>query len=202
MSTPASPHKNLPIEQFATRAAFERWLARHGDRSTGAWLKFAKKVSGAVTISKPDAIEAAIAYGWIDGQIDRFDESYWLVRFTPRGRTSRWSQINRKTAERLIEANAMKPPGLAAIESARTDGRWDAAYASQSAAEVPDDFATALARNRAAKAFFATISAANRYAILYRIHHARGPATRAAKIADFVAMLARHETFHPATRAR
>jgi uncharacterized protein YdeI (YjbR/CyaY-like superfamily) len=199
---PVPLHKGLPIEAFATRAAFEQWLAHHGSRSTGAWLKFAKKASGAVTIAKSDAIEVALAHGWIDGQLDRFDDAYWLVRFTPRGPASRWSRINRATAERLMAAGAMTPAGLAAVDSARADGRWEGAYASQANAEVPDDFAAALARDREADAFFTTIDAANRYAVLYRIHHARGADRRATRISEIVAMLGRHETFHPTRKKR
>jgi uncharacterized protein YdeI (YjbR/CyaY-like superfamily) len=197
MNASSPQHKNLPIETFETRAAFERWLARYGTGSSGIWLKFAKKDSGAVTVSKADAIEVAIAHGWIDGQINPLDERFWLVRFTPRGPASRWSQVNRATAERLIAAGAMRPAGLAAIESARADGRWDDAYASQSKAEVPDDLVKALSHDRPAKAFFDTLGAANRYAVLYRIHHTKNADKRAAKIAEIVAMLARGETFHP-----
>ena len=190
-------HKALPIQTFADRAAWEKWLAAHAASSPGVWLKLAKKTNRKPTIAKTDAIEAALCFGWIDGQLDRFDDAYWLVRFTPRGPKSRWSQINRETALRLVAAGKMKPAGQAEIDRAKADGRWDAAYAPQSKADVPDDLEKALDAKPAAKAFFATLNGANRYAILYRLHHAKTKKTRAARIEKFVAMLARGETIHP-----
>jgi len=190
-------HKGLPIQTFADRAAWEKWLAAHGASSPGVWLKLARKTNRKPTIARPDAIEAALCFGWIDGQIDKFDDAFWLTRFTPRGPKSRWSQINRETALRLVTAGKMKPAGQAEIDRAKADGRWDAAYAPQSKADVPDDLKKALDAHPKAKAFFATLTAANRYAILYRIHHAKTEKTRAARIEKFVAMLARGETIHP-----
>lgn len=190
-------HKGLPIQTFADRAAWEKWLAAHGAKSPGIWLKLAKKTGRKPTIAKPDAVEAALCVGWIDGQIDKFDDTNWLVRFTPRGPKSRWSQINRETALRLVAAGKMKPAGQAEIDRAKADGRWDAAYAPQSKADVPDDLKNALDAHPKAKAFFATLNGANRYAILYRIHHAKTEKTRAARIEKFVAMLVRGETIHP-----
>ncbi|HVV93530.1 MAG TPA: YdeI/OmpD-associated family protein, partial [Hyphomicrobiales bacterium] len=166
-------HKGLPIMAFADRAAWEGWLAAHGAASAGVWLKFAKKSAGTVTVAKDDAIEAALAHGWIDGQLDRFDADFWLVRFTPRGPRSKWSERNRIAAERLIAGNRMAPAGLRQVELAKADGRWAAAYAPQSRMEVPPDLALALDRNPEAKAFFATLTGANRYAVLYRIHDAK-----------------------------
>jgi uncharacterized protein YdeI (YjbR/CyaY-like superfamily) len=147
-------------------------------------------------VSKADAIEAALAHGWIDGQLDRWDEHRWLVRFTPRGPRSKWSQINRATAERLIAEGRMQPAGNAQVDAAKCDGRWDAAYAPQSTAEVPEDMQAALDKAPAAKAFFATLRGANRYAFIYRVQDAKLPATRAARIARFVAMLDRGKTLH------
>jgi uncharacterized protein YdeI (YjbR/CyaY-like superfamily) len=192
-----SDHKGFLIETFADRRRWEVWLKNNGAASAGIWLKFAKKSSDVATITKSDATEAALCFGWIDGQLDRFDELFWLVRFTPRGPKSKWSQINRDTATRLIAEGRMKPAGLAAIEQARADGRWDAAYAPQSKAEIPDDFQAALDKNRKAKAFFATLKGANRYAVLYRIHDAKTEKTRLARIEKFVAMLARGEVLYP-----
>jgi uncharacterized protein YdeI (YjbR/CyaY-like superfamily) len=189
-------HKGLPVEAFASQGEWDRWLAKHGAASSGLWLKFAKKTSGAVTVSKAEAIESALAHGWIDGQLDRFDESYWLVRFTPRGPASKWSKINRDTALRLIADERMKKRGMLEVERAQSDGRWEAAYASQGNSVVPDDLSEALAHEPTARAFFATVDAANRYAILYRLHHAKTPEARAKLITKFVAMLARHETIH------
>lgn len=191
-------HKGLPVLAFASCGAWEAWLSEHGGSSRGVWLKFAKKSSGVVGISKPEAIETAIAFGWIDGQLDRFDDQFWLVRFTPRGAKSRWSQNNVDTATRLLAESRMTAAGLAEVEKAKADGRWDAAYAPQSRAEIPDDLQAALDAEPAAKAFFATLTGANRYAVLYRIHHAKTEKTRRARIEKFVAMLARGETLHPA----
>ena len=193
-------HKGLPIMTFADRAAWEKWLANHAASSPGVWFKLARKANRKPTVAKTDAIEAALCFGWIDGQLDKFDNAFWLTRFTPRGPKSRWSQNNRETALRLAAAGKMKAAGQAEIDRAKADGRWDAAYAPQSKADVPDDLRKALDANPKAKAFFATLKGANRYAILYRLHHAKTEKTRAARIEKFVAMLARGETIHP-TRA-
>jgi uncharacterized protein YdeI (YjbR/CyaY-like superfamily) len=152
-------------------------------------------------VRKAEAIEAALAHGWIDGQLDKFDEQDWLVRFTPRGPKSKWSQINRDTAIRLIAEGRMKARGLAEVEKAKKDGRWDAAYAPQSSAAVPEDLENALARNPKAREFFASLRGANRYAILYRIYDAKTPKTRSARIEKFVAMLALGQTVHPQGKA-
>ena len=155
------------------------------------------KTSGVASISKAEAIESALAFGWIDGQLDKLDEIFWLTRFTPRGPRSRWSQINVATATKLLAAGRMMPAGVAEVGKAKADGRWDAAYAPQSKAEVPADLQAALDAEPAAKAFFATLKGANRFAVLYRIHDAKTEKTRAARIEKFVAMLARGETIHP-----
>jgi uncharacterized protein YdeI (YjbR/CyaY-like superfamily) len=190
-------HKGLPVVAFASKGAWEAWLTEHGAHAPGLWIKFAKKSSGVASLSKSEAIEAALAYGWIDGQLDRFDERFWLVRFTPRGPRAKWSQNNVETASRLLTAGRMTAAGLAAIDKAKADGRWDAAYAPQSKAEVPADLQTALEAWPAAKAFFATLKGANRYAVLHRIHDAKTEKTRRARIEKFVSMLARGETIHP-----
>ena len=190
-------HKGLPVLAFPSRETWESWLAEHGTTSRGIWLKLAKKTSDVASVGKPEAIEAAIAFGWIDGQLDRFDDQFWLVRFTPRGPRSKWSKINVETASKLMASGRMSPRGLAEVEKAKADGRWNAAYASQSKAGVPDDLQAALDAEPAAKAFFATLNGANRYAILYRIHDARTEKTRAARIAKFVSMLALGQTIYP-----
>ena len=194
-------HKGLPVLAFASREAWESWLAKHGGTSGGLWVKLARKEAGVACVGKPAAIEAALAFGWIDGQLDAFDERFWLVRFTPRGPRSKWSQNNVDTAKRLMAAGQMKAAGLAEVEKAKADGRWDAAYAPQSRAEVPDDLQAALNASPAAKAFFATLKGANRYAVLYRIHDAKTEKTRAARIEKFVSMLAVGQTIHPTKRA-
>jgi uncharacterized protein YdeI (YjbR/CyaY-like superfamily) len=192
-----SDHNGLPILAFACQTDWEAWLAAHGAASSGLWVKIAKAGAGVATVGKAEAIETALAHGWIDGQIDRFDDRFWLTRFTPRGPKSKWSQNNCATAERLIATNRMQPAGVAAVEAAKADGRWAAAYAPQSRAEVPGDLAKALDAAPEARAFFATLKGANRYAVLYRIHDAKTAKTRAARIDKFVAMLARGEVLHP-----
>ncbi len=186
----------LPILAFRDAAVLERWLEAQANNSRGLWIKFAKAGSGVASVSKADAIDAALCHGWIDGQLDKYDDDHWLVRFTPRTARSKWSQVNRQRATELLEAGRMTPLGLAQVEAAKADGRWDAAYASASKAEVPADLRAALDQNPRAAAFFATLSGANRYAVLYRIGAVRKPETRARKIAQFVAMLERHETVH------
>jgi uncharacterized protein YdeI (YjbR/CyaY-like superfamily) len=185
-----------PVKSFRSQAAWEKWLAEHHSDDAGVWLKFAKKGTGVATVTYAEALEIALCYGWIDAQVKRFDETYYLQRFTPRRARSKWSKINRDSATRLIEAGMMKPPGMREVERAKADGRWDAAYDSPRTASVPEDFEKALRRNKKARDFFATLSAANRYAILWRIQDAKRPETRARRITQFVEMLARGEKFH------
>jgi uncharacterized protein YdeI (YjbR/CyaY-like superfamily) len=168
----------------------------------GFWLKLAKAGAPERTISKEEAIEAALCCGWIDGQLDRFNEHYFLVRMTPRRPGSRWSAKNCATAERLTRAGRVNAAGVAEIKAAKSDGRWDAAYKSSRNAEVPDDLAAALARNRIAKRFFETLDSANRFAIIYRVNDAKRPETRTKRIAQYVEMCAGGETIHPAKKAR
>ena len=189
-------HKELPILAFADAAALDAWLADAPRESGGFWLKLAKKGADFASVSKAEAIDAALCHGWIDGQLDRYDEQAWLIRFTPRRPRSKWSEVNRERALALIADGRMRAAGLAEIEAAKADGRWDAAYAPQSRAEVHPDLAAALAANPKAAAFFATLKGANRYAILYRVADAKKPETRAKRIAAFVEMLERGETVH------
>ena len=186
----------LPVLAFRDLESFERWLAIQPEDTRGAWLRLAKKTSGLTSITKAEAIDAALCHGWIDGQLDKYDEVSWLTRFTPRRAQSKWSEVNRTRALELIDAGRMAPAGLAAVEAAKTDGRWEAAYAPASRAEVPPDLQVALDRSPSAAAFFATLTGANRYAILYRIGTAKKPETRTKRIAQFVAMLERGETVH------
>lgn len=185
-----------PVLPFRSRAVWEKWLERHHEDEAGVWIKFAKKGTGIATVTYAEALEVALCHGWIDSQAKGFDESYYLQRFTPRRKRSKWSKINRDSATRLIEAGAMKPPGLREVERAKADGRWEAAYAGQSEATVPADFERALRKNEAAREFFATLKGQNRYAFLYRIEDAKRPDTRARRIARFVELLARGETLH------
>jgi uncharacterized protein YdeI (YjbR/CyaY-like superfamily) len=191
------PQTDLPVLGFADAAAWESWLAQQHASSPGVWLKIAKKGSGAAGVSYPEALEAALCYGWINGQKGALDDDYWLQRFTPRKPGSRWSRINTEKAAELIAAGRMRPAGMREVELAREDGRWDAAYAGQRSMAVPGDLERALAGNETARAFFATLSSVNRYAILYRIADAKRAETRARRIAKYVAMLAAHETIYP-----
>ncbi len=186
-----------PILPFKDKKSWKTWLEKNHASSKGVWLKLAKKGSGTPSVTYPEALEAALCYGWIDGQKKPFDESWWLQKFTPRGPKSIWSKINREKAEALIQSGEMKPAGLKAIEAAKKDGRWESAYASQSKAEVPEDLQAELDRNPKAKAFFETLKGANRYAILFRIHNAKKPETRAKRIQQFIGMLERGETVYP-----
>jgi uncharacterized protein YdeI (YjbR/CyaY-like superfamily) len=193
----AAPAPELPTLSFAAPPAFADWLAEHHASSPGLWLRLAKKASRAASITYPEAVEVALAWGWIDGQKQRGDEASWLQRFTPRGARSLWSKINRDKALALIEAGAMQPAGLAEVERAQRDGRWEAAYDPASRATVPDDLQAALAKDARAAAFFATLDATNRYAVLWRVQTAKKAETREKRIASFVAMLARGEKLHP-----
>jgi len=191
------PADDLPILPFASREAWESWLEEHHDSSAGVWLKIAKKATGIETVTHAEALEEALCFGWIDGQRNSFDDEWFLQRFTPRRPRSRWSQINRDKADELIARGAMRPAGLREVKRAKADGRWDAAYASQSKIEVPPDLQQALEDSPAAKEFFGTLNSTNRYAVLYRIHDAKRPETRARRIEKFAAMLARGEKLHP-----
>ena len=182
---------------FAEAEEWSAWLASRHRSSVGVWLKIAKKASNATSITYAEAVEIALAWGWIDGQKGTFDDVWWLQKFTPRGVRSMWSKINREKAIALIAAGTMMPSGLAEVERAKKDGRWDRAYESQSRASVPEDLEKALARNPRAKTFFATLDSRNRYAVLFRVQHAKKAETRARRIAQFVEMLAKGEKLHP-----
>ena len=186
----------LRMVGFADQREFEDWLAGQPPDAAGLWIKFAKKGTGKASLSKAEAIDAALCHGWIDGQLDKYDDAYWLVRFTPRKPRSKWSEINRTRALQLIRAGQMRETGLAQVNAARADGRWDAAYAPASTAEVPPDLQEALDHFPRAAVFFATLTGPNRYAILYRIGAVKKPETRARKITNYIAMLERGETIH------
>ena len=187
----------LPLLTFADAAAFEQWLEIHGASAPGAWLRFAKRGGAETTVSKSEAIDCALAYGWVDGQLGRVDEHFFRTRFTPRRPKSVWSQVNCERVERLERADRMRPPGQAQVEQAKADGRWAAAYPRQSKAAPDADLVAALDAQPAARRMFDALDAANRFAVLYRIHQAKTPEKRAAKIIQLVAMLSRGETIHP-----
>jgi uncharacterized protein YdeI (YjbR/CyaY-like superfamily) len=187
---------SAPIH-FGQQTEWGAWLSTYHLTSSGVWLRLAKKGAEATSITYVEALEVALCYGWIDGQKKGESEHYWLQKFTPRSARSIWSKINREKALRLIQEGRMQPAGLAEIERAKADGRWDAAYDSQRSATVPADLQAALDGNQQAKVFFDTLNSQNRYAILFRIQTAKKAETRAKRIQQFVEMLARHEKFHP-----
>ena len=182
---------------FADARAFREWLANHYDSSDGLWIKLPKKGAGVPSVSYAEAIEVALAWGWIDGQKQRLDDKFWLQKFCRRGARSLWSKINREKANALIAAKKMMPPGMVEVERAKRDGRWDAAYDSPKSSTVPTDLRAALDKNKRAASAFAKIDGSNRYAILWRVQTAKKPETRARRIAELVAMLGRGELLHP-----
>lgn len=187
----------LPTLAFATQQEWEAWLDVHHADTPGLWLKIAKKEAGERSVTYAEALEGALCYGWIDGQKAALDDQHWLQKFTPRRSKSIWSKANREKAEALVAAGRMRAAGLHQVELAQADGRWESAYDGQSTMSVPEDFQRALDHHAAAQEFFAGLNSANRYAILFRIHAAKKPATRAARIQQFIEMLARHENIHP-----
>ena len=197
MKTPQTDNQSLPVHLFKNAKAWETWLQKHLNSPTGFWIRIAKKSAKLQSVSYQKALEVALCYGWIDGQKRTYDEQSWLQKFTPRGPKSIWSKINRAKALELIRGGRMKSAGLAAIESAKKNGRWDTAYDSHGTAVPPSDFQTALNTSAKANAFFATLNSQNRYAILFRIQTAKKVETRQKRIQKFVQMLAKHETLHP-----
>ena len=187
---------------FAGQAEWHDWLAEHHASSDGVWIKFAKKGSGLPTVVYAEAVEEALIHGWIDGQVKRIDDDFYMQRFTPRRARSVWSKINRAKAEKLIAEGRMAPAGLAEVERAKADGRWERAYDSPTTATVPDDLRAALDASPAAARCFAELDGNNRYAILHRLQNTKRAETRAKKIAQYVEMLARGETIHPRRAAR
>jgi uncharacterized protein YdeI (YjbR/CyaY-like superfamily) len=185
--------QGLLVLEFRDQAAWEQWL-EHNHDAAGVWLKFAKKGCPTPTVNYAQALEVALCYGWIDGQVGRYNDRFYLQRFTPRTRRSKWSEINREKATALIAQGRMKPAGLAQVNAAREDGRWDDAYAPASRAAVPDDFQAALDAHPQAAAFFATLSGSARYAFLYRLHNVKRRESRERRIADYIELLNRGQT--------
>jgi len=189
----------LSPEIITCRSAKEwaQWLAAHHRTSNGVWLRCARKGADVQSITYPEALDEALCYGWIDGQVKKYDVDSFLRKFTPRRKRSIWSKINVGHATRLIDAGRMKPSGLKEIEDAKRDGRWTDAYDSPSRSTLPEDFVDALSKNKKARAFFETLNKANRYAITWRLQTARTPETRQRRLKAILAMLARREAFHP-----
>lgn len=190
---PAAPADSV---LFDSAQAFEAWLAQRHGSADGLWLRLAKQSATEPGLRYAEAVEVALCWGWIDGQKQALDAQHFLQRFTPRRARSIWSKINVQKAQALIEAGRMQAPGLAQVEAARADGRWARAYDGARTATMPADLVAALDAEPRAKAFFATINAAKRYAVLWRVQTAVKAETRARRIAQLVAMLARGETPH------
>ncbi|MCX6604072.1 MAG: YdeI/OmpD-associated family protein [Acidobacteria bacterium] len=180
---------DFPVNSFSTQQAFLDWLEENGTTSTGIWLRFAKKGSGLASVSYPEAVDAALCYGWIDGKVMSESETAYRQRYTPRGKRSIWSKINREKVAALIAAGRMRPAGMAEVERAQADGRWDAAYDSPKTAAAPPELLAALVESPKATAAYAALSSMNRYSILFRLQTAKKAETRARRIAAFVATL-------------
>jgi uncharacterized protein YdeI (YjbR/CyaY-like superfamily) len=185
-----------PILEFRTDGDWEAWLGANHETFPAVWLKIAKRSAAASTVTHPEALDTAICFGWIDGHRRPLDETYYLQRFTPRGPRSKWSQVNCGKAEQLIATGRMRGAGLAQIEAARADGRWDAAYEPQSRATVPPDFQRALDAEPPARDFFDTLGGTRRYAFLYRLHHVNTPEARRRRIASYMELLRQGRTLN------
>jgi uncharacterized protein YdeI (YjbR/CyaY-like superfamily) len=186
---------DLPIRLFRNAEAWEKWLAAHGD-APGLWLKIAKKDQGVTSVNYSDALDVALCHGWIDGLKRTCDKQYFLQRFTPRKPRSLWSKLNVARIGKLVEAGRMQPAGLREVEQAKADGRWEAAYHAASGMEVPPELAAALKKNAKARKAFEALNATNRYAFCWRVHTAKKPETKQARVAKFVEMLERGEKIH------
>jgi uncharacterized protein YdeI (YjbR/CyaY-like superfamily) len=197
MKSKAGAGRDLPVQLFKDKKAWEAWMDKNHSSAAGLWLRIAKKAANIKSLSYAEALEVALCYGWIDGQKKAYDETTWLQKFTPRGARSIWSTINREKAEELIMKGLMKPAGLKAIERAKENNQWETAYDSQSKITIPEDLQAELDKNTKAKAFFATLNSVNRYAILFRLQTAKKPETRAKRLRQFVDMLEKHERIHP-----
>jgi uncharacterized protein YdeI (YjbR/CyaY-like superfamily) len=194
---PEKSKSEPPVIAFVNQQGWEKWLKANHLASPGIWMQLAKKASSTPSVTYAEAIETALCYGWIDGQKRSYNAETWLQKFTPRSGKSIWSKINREKALSLIESGRMKPAGLAEVERAKQDGRWEQAYDSPANAAVPADLQAALNKNTKAKSFFSTLEGRNRYAILWRLQTAKKPATRAKRLSLFVGMLERGEKIHP-----
>jgi uncharacterized protein YdeI (YjbR/CyaY-like superfamily) len=193
--SPVTLPTDLPVMAFADQAAFEAWLEENAG-APGVYVKLAKKGAGVPSVTYAELVESALCFGWIDGRSNRLDDRFYLQRMTPRRARSVWSQKNVDAVEALTLAGRMRPPGLAAVEAARADGRWERAYAGSATITVPDDLAAALAAEPAAQAAFDGLDGANRYAVLWRVHTAASETTRAKRIASLVQMLAEGRRIH------
>jgi len=191
-----SKSNELSIISVPSASAWEAWIDKHYDNQSGVWLKLAKKDKGVPIVLYDDILDIALRYGWIDGQRKGLDDTYFLQKFTPRRPRSLWSRRNVDSITRLIAAGKMHPAGLAEVETAKRDGRWEAAYDSQKNFQIPEDFLTALEKNANAKTFFDTLNKTNKYAIAFRLTTAKRPETRQRRFDALLAMLEKGEKFY------
>ena len=188
--------KDTPVLLFKTQKEWEDWLEENYDKFFAIWLKFAKKNTGAVSISYEESLQVALCYGWIDGLINKYDEKYYLTRFSPRKPNSVWSKANREIVEKLIAEGKMNSSGLVAVKAAKANGRWDNAYDSSKTMRIPEDFLHELAKDKKVEEFFKTLNRANTYAIAWRLQTAHNPETRAKRMEKILEMLKRGEKLH------
>jgi uncharacterized protein YdeI (YjbR/CyaY-like superfamily) len=184
-----TPPTDLPVLAFADQAALETWLEENHGTAPGLYVKIAKKGTGVPSVNWEQMVEVLLCFGWIDGRANRLDDRFYVQRITPRRAKSVWSQKNVATVERLVAEGRMRPAGLAAVEAAKADGRWERAYAGPATITMPDDLAAALDAEPAVRAAYDALDGQNRYAVLHRVHTAATPATRAKRIAAVVQML-------------
>lgn len=189
-------HKDVPVYLFENKDQLEDWLKKNHDHFTAIWIKIARKNTGAVSITYDEALRIALCFGWIDGLINKYDEKYYLTRFTPRKKTSVWSKRNRLLANKLIAQGSMYPSGLKIIEEAKINGSWHNAYDGSAEMKVPDDFMNELAKNKKAEEFFLSLNRANTYAIAWRLQTAKKPETRGKRIEKIITMLSKGEKLH------
>ncbi len=188
--------KDYPILSFSSATEWEKWLHKNHAESDGIWLRFFKKDSGVSSVKYAEALDGALAYGWIDGQLKKYDEKSWLHKFTPRRSKSMWSKRNTEHIARLIKAGKMQPAGLKQVAAAKNDGRWEKAYESPGKMAMPTDFLEKLSKNKKAQAFFDTLSKSNTYAIAWRLHSVKKVETREKRLKDILAMLAQGKKFY------
>jgi uncharacterized protein YdeI (YjbR/CyaY-like superfamily) len=189
-------YKDLPVVSFASEQDFDNWLRANHEKENGLWLRYFKKASKVPSISHDQAVDVALCWGWIDGLLNKYDEQSYLVRFTPRRPKSIWSQVNVAKVEKLIAAGRMQPGGMAQVEMAKKDGRWDIAYAPASKMEVPADFIALVKEDQEAYAFYQTLNKANLYAIGFRLTTIADPQKRAKKAGQLLEMLRNKQKFH------
>jgi uncharacterized protein YdeI (YjbR/CyaY-like superfamily) len=194
--TTAKKENEMPVLSFASSEEWSKWMEENHAKSNGVWLRFFKKDSGEKTVTYSEALEEALCYGWIDGQVNKFDDQSYIQRFTPRRPKSIWSKRNTEKAERLIREGKMKKAGMEQVELAKADGRWQQAYDSSTNMKLPEDFLQELSKNKKAKTFFEGLNKTNQYAIAWRLQTAKKPETREKRLKEILAMMREGKKFH------